>query len=166
MPVNEVTVYVPALLTKSSALLVGLPSKRKPQAPVSRRSRWCWPKSLGASCRVTLEIETSNTRFTPIPMVVTKVQRDVGQLHLDVTNDFALGCCRERVASFRQDLYHIFCEITSRVVAIMLAGENESTLYTAWYCKSVISYITMATCTGTSPALALPSGSSNVFSLS
>ena len=64
-------------------------------------------------------------------MVVAKVQRDVGQLLLDVTNDFALGCCRERVASFRQDLYHIFCEITSRVVAIMLAGENERTLYTA-----------------------------------
>ena len=45
-----------------------------------------------------------------------KVQRDVGQLLLDVTNDFALGCCRERAASFRQDLHHIFCEITSSKV--------------------------------------------------
>ena len=56
-----------------------------------------------------------------------KFQRDVGQLLLDVTNDFALGCCRERVALFCQDLYHVFCEITSRVVAIMLASKNEST---------------------------------------
>ena len=30
------------------------------------------------------------------------------------------------------------------VVAIMLASEKDKTLYTAWYCKSVISYIVMA----------------------
>jgi hypothetical protein len=30
------------------------------------------------------------------------------------------------------------------VVDIMLAREKDNTLYTAWYCKSVISYITMA----------------------
>ena len=36
--------------------------------------------------------------------------------------------------------------MTSRVVAILLAGENESTLYIAWYCRLVISYITIATC--------------------
>ena len=53
-----------------------------------------------------------------------KVQRDGGQLLLKNTNDFALGCCREKMASFRPDLYHIFCGITSRIVAIMLAGDN------------------------------------------
>jgi len=30
------------------------------------------------------------------------------------------------------------------VVAIILARENDNTLYTAWYCKSLIEYITIA----------------------
>ena len=30
------------------------------------------------------------------------------------------------------------------VVAIMLASEKDKMLYTAWYCKSLISYIVMA----------------------
>jgi len=50
----------------------------------------------------------------------------------------------------RTALLNLSCTAVERnhkyiVVAIMLANANDNVLYTAWYCMSVISYITMAT---------------------
>ena len=39
-----------------------------------------------------------------LEVLLVELEEVLGQLRLDVTHDFTLGCCCERVASFRQDL--------------------------------------------------------------
>merc|ERR1719409_484707 len=42
-----------------------------------------------------------------------KIQGDVAELFLDITNDLALRCCGEGVATFRQNFHQVLCEVTS-----------------------------------------------------
>merc|ERR1719238_803924 len=42
-----------------------------------------------------------------------KVQGDVAELFLDITNDLALRCCGEGVAPLCQNFHQVLCEVTS-----------------------------------------------------